>query len=56
MDKRLERIVRRALGDVQAKGRGDFLTQTQLAVGAARQARPDLIAAVPIQELETRLI
>ena len=44
MDESLERIIRQALEDARAKGR-DFLTQTQVAVAAGRQARPDLTAS-----------
>ena len=44
MDKSIERIIRRALEEARAKGR-DHLTQTQLAVEAVRNARPDLTAS-----------
>jgi len=44
MDKSIERIIRRALEDARAAGR-DHLTQTQLAVEAVRNARPDMTAS-----------
>ncbi len=44
MDESLERIIRRALADARAAGR-DSLTQTEEAVRAARNARPDLTAS-----------
>jgi hypothetical protein len=44
MDESLERIIRRALDDARATGR-DFLTQTEMAVRAVRQVRPDLTAS-----------
>ncbi len=44
MDKSLERIIRRALDDARAAGR-DYLTQTEEAVRAGRDARPDLTAS-----------
>lgn len=44
MDESLERIIREALEEARAKGR-DYLTQTQIAVEAGRQARPDLTAS-----------
>jgi hypothetical protein len=44
MDKSIERIIRRTLEDVRAKGR-DHLTQTELAVRAVREARPDMTAS-----------
>ena len=44
MDESLERIIRQALDDARAKGR-DYITQTELAVQADCQVRPDL--AVP---------
>jgi hypothetical protein len=44
MDKSIERIIRRALEDARAKGR-NHLTQTELAVRAVRQARPDMTAS-----------
>ena len=44
MDKSVERIIRRVLEDARAKGR-DHLTQTQLAVEAVRNARPDMTAS-----------
>ncbi len=44
MDKSIERIIRRALEEAREKGR-DHLTQTQLAVEAVRNARPDMTAS-----------
>ena len=44
MDKSVERIIRRALEEAREKGR-DHLTQTELAVKAVRQARPDMTAS-----------
>ncbi len=43
-DEPLERIIRRVLEEARAAGR-DHLTQTQLAVEAVRQARPDMTAS-----------
>ncbi len=40
MDAGLENIIRRALADARAAGR-DYLTQTEEAVRAAREAGPD---------------
>ena len=44
MDTGLENIIRRALADSRAAGR-DHLTQTEEAVRAGREARPDLTAS-----------
>ena len=44
MDKSIERIIRRVLEDARAVGR-DHLTQTDLAVRAVREARPDMTAS-----------
>ncbi len=44
MDESLERIIRRALADARAAGR-DYLTQTEEAVRAGHEARPDLTAS-----------
>ncbi len=44
MDESVERTIRRALDEARAKGR-DHLAQTQAAVEAARQARPDMTAS-----------
>lgn len=44
MGKSQERIIRQALDEGRAKG-CDYLTQTQPAVEAGRQARPDLTAS-----------
>ncbi len=44
MDAGLENVIRRALEDARAAGR-DFLTQTEEAVRAVSEARPDLTAS-----------
>ena len=44
MDAGLENVIRRALEDARAAGR-DHLTQTEEAVRAGREARPDLTAS-----------
>jgi hypothetical protein len=44
MDKSLERIIRRVLEEAREKGR-EHLTQTDLAVRAVCQARPDMTAS-----------
>ena len=44
MDEFLDRIIRRALADARAAGR-DHLTQTEEAVRAGREARPDMTAS-----------
>jgi hypothetical protein len=44
MDKSLERIIRQALEEARETGQ-DYLTQTQMAVRAAREARPDMTAS-----------
>ncbi len=44
MDAGLENIIRRALADARADGR-DHLTQTEEAVRAGREVRPDLTAS-----------
>ncbi len=44
MDKSIERIIRRTLEDARAVGR-DHLTQTDLAVRAVLEARPDMTAS-----------
>ena len=51
MDKSIERIIRRALEDARAAGR-DHLTQTQLAVEAVRNARPDMTASDALAAVE----
>ena len=45
-DKSIERIIRRVFEDARAKGR-DHLMQTELAVRAVCQARPDMTASDP---------
>ncbi len=44
MDKSVERIIRRVLEEARAKGR-DHITQTELAVRAVCEARPDMTAS-----------
>ena len=44
MDPGLENIIRHALADARAAGR-DYLTQTEEAVRAGCEARPDLTAS-----------
>ena len=44
MDKSVEQIIRRVLEDGQAMG-WDHLTQTELAVEAVCEARPDMTAS-----------
>ncbi len=44
MDSSIERIIRRVLQEARGKGR-DHLTQTELAVRAVCQARPDMTAS-----------
>ncbi len=57
MEKSIERIIRRVLEEARAKGR-DHLTQTEEAVRAGREARPDLTAsdALAAVELVRRLL
>ena len=51
MDKSIERIIRRVLEEARAKGR-DHLTQTELAVEASREARPDMTASEALAAVE----
>jgi hypothetical protein len=51
MDKSIERIIRRTLKDARAKGR-DHLTQTELAVRAVLEARPDMTASDALAAVE----
>ena len=51
MDKSIERIIRRVLEEARAKGR-DHLTQTEEAVRAVREARPDLTASDALAAVE----
>ncbi len=51
MDESLERIIRRVLEEARAKGR-DHLTQTELAVRAVCQARPDMTASDALAAVE----
>jgi hypothetical protein len=52
MDKSIERIIRRVLEEARAKGR-DHLTQTELAVRAVCQARPDMTASDALAAVNT---
>ena len=47
----MERIIRRVLEEARAKGR-DHLTQTELAVRAVCQARPDITASEALAAVE----
>ncbi len=51
MDETLERIIRRTLDEARAKGR-DYLTQTELAVRAVCQARPDMTPSDALAAVE----
>ncbi len=51
MDESLERIIRQALEDARATGR-DYLTQTELAVRAVREVRPDMTASEALTAVE----
>ncbi len=51
MDKSIERIIRRTLEDARGKGR-DHITQTELAVRAVREARPDMTASEALAAVE----
>ncbi len=51
MDKSVERIIRRVLEEARAKGR-DHLTQTELAVRAVCEARPDMTASEALAAVE----
>ena len=51
MDPDLENVVRQALADARAAGR-DYLTQTELAVRAVCQARPDMTASEALSAVE----
>ncbi len=51
MDESVERIIRRVLEEARAKGR-DHLTQTELAVEAFREARPDMTASEALAAVE----
>jgi hypothetical protein len=51
MDKSIERIIRRTLEDVRERGRDD-LTQTELAVRAVCQARPDMTTSDALAAVE----
>ncbi len=51
MEESLERVIRQALADAEATGR-DYLTQTELAVRAVRQVRPDMTASEALTAVE----
>ncbi len=51
MDKSIERIIRRTLEEARAKGR-DHLAQTELAVRAVLEARPDMTASEALAAVE----
>ena len=51
MDKSVERIIRRVLEEARAKGR-DHITQTELAVRAVCEARPDMTASDALAAVE----
>ena len=51
MDPDLESVIRRALEDARAAGK-DYLTQTELAVRAVRQVRPDMTAPEALTAVE----
>jgi len=51
MDKSVESIIRRVLEEAREKGR-DHLTQTELAVRAVCQARPDMTASEALVAVE----
>ncbi len=44
MDPDLEKVIRQALADAKDAGK-DYLSQTELAVRAVQQARPDMTAS-----------
>jgi uncharacterized protein YeeX (DUF496 family) len=50
-DERLECFIRRTLEDARAKGR-DHITQTELAVRAVREVRPDMTASEALAAVE----
>jgi hypothetical protein len=51
MDKSVERIIRRVLEEAREKGR-DHITQTEEAVRAVLQARPDMTASEALAAVE----
>ncbi len=51
MEESLERVIRQALADAEATGR-DYLTQTELAVRAVLQVRPDMTASEALTTVE----
>ena len=51
MDPDLETVIRQALEDARAAGKDD-LTQTELAVRAVRQVRPDMTASAALTAVE----
>ncbi len=51
MDPDLETVIRQALADARAAGK-DYFTQTELAVRAVLQARPDMTASEALSAVE----
>ena len=51
MDPDLETVIRHALEDARAAGK-DYLTQTEEAVRAVRQVRPDMTASAALSAVE----
>ena len=51
MDPDLANVIRQALADAQAAGR-DYLTQTELAVRALLQVRPDMTASEALMAVD----
>ncbi len=51
LDKSVERIICRVLEEARAKGR-DYLTQTEIAVRAVCEARPDMTASDALAAVE----
>ena len=51
MDPDLDKLIRQALDDARAAGK-DYLTQTELAVRAVRQVRPDMTASAALTAVE----
>ncbi len=47
----LKTVIRKALADARAAGK-DYLTQTELAVRAVRQVRPDMTAPEALTAVE----
>ena len=51
MDPDLDTVIRQALADAQAAGR-DYLVQTELAIGAVLQVRPDMTASEALSAVD----